>query len=154
VTTCDRVQAELSRRMDENHVLSSDSARHRSICAECAEFEETASEVSERYRIQVRAGVERLRGAVAPAPRLPRKRLPWLIPLAAALLCCLWAPKEEPVRVVAIAKAAPAPVPPRIWPIDEEDLSFLTVRDPLPVRLHDAFWPAEPEIELPKNLRF
>jgi hypothetical protein len=153
---CERVQAELSRAMDEGHVLSPDVARHRSVCAECAEFEELTNEFSRRYRGQVRAGIERLRGRTPVTHRFPRKGLSWSAPLAAALLIvCLGAPGEEaPVlaRINPVATSAPIP---RIWPVDE-DLSFLSVRDLLPVRLEDEFLPPQSfvEVALPKDLRF
>lgn len=151
---CDRVQSELSRTMDEPHGLSPQSARHLSICSECAEFEETAADVERRYRVRVRAGIDRLRRLEAPR-RFP-KRAPagGLLSFAAALLLCWWSaePTAPPVLVRVDPPAAAAPL--RIWPVDEEDLSFISVRDFLPVRLDDEFWPAEPEIVLPRSLRF
>lgn len=152
---CDRVQAEVSRTMDESHVLSPQSARHVSICSECAEFEETATDVARRYRVQVRAGIDRLRRLEAPRRFPKRATAGWLVPLAAALLLCWWG--AEPIAPKVLVQAAPAvtSAPPlRIWPVDEEDLSFISVRDFLPVRLDDEFWPSEPEIVLPRSLRF
>lgn len=151
---CDRAQADLSRTMDEDHDLSPEASRHLSVCAECAEFRETAVDVSRRYQIQVRAGIDRLRQLETQRPRFsPRRK--WLIPFAAAVLLCWWG--GEPRPPVALVKAAPAPPSPRIWPVDEAETSFISIRDFLPVRLDDEFLPArasESEITLPRGLRF
>ena len=151
--TCERIQAELSRGMDEDLELSSESSRHLSICAECAEFREASIAIARHYGIQVRAGIDRLRGLESPRPR-SGSRKGWLVPLAAALLLCWWsmAPKQA-----APPPAAPLPAAQvRIWPVDEEGLTFISVRDVLPVRLHDEFLPepAVSEISLPRDLRF
>jgi hypothetical protein len=135
--------------MDEDRVLSSESARHVSVCADCAEFQETAADVLHGYRHVVRAGIERLRRVEPPRLYSRRAWTRWLLPLTAALLCC-WG--TEPPAPPALVQSAPAPSP-RIWPLDE-DLSFLSIRDPLPVRLDDPYWPAAPEVELPVHLRF
>lgn len=147
---CDRVQADVSRSMDEAFVLPPESGRHLSTCAQCAEFREKAADVGRRYRRVVRAGIDRLR----PQQRFPvRRKLSWLIPLAAALLVCWGVPAPAP-QPPAVAQARPLPAPPvRIWPVDEE-VSFISVPDLLPVRLGDEFWPAETEIDLPRSLRF
>ena len=152
--TCDRIQAELSRAMDEDVELSSASRRHLALCAECAEFRESSTEIARRYGTQVRAGIDRLRGLPAPRPRFPAPKT-WLAPLAAALLLCWWSaePDQPPPRPVVAASPAPC----RNWPLDEAELSFISIRDVLPVRLHDEFPPEPPsvsEISLPRDLRF
>jgi hypothetical protein len=151
---CDRVQAELSRGMDEDVGLSSDSSRHLAICAECAGFRETSIEIAQQYGTQVRAGIDRLRGLESPRPRAAARKA-WLIPLAAAVLLCWWIAEPAPSAPPAPVVAPPAQV--RIWPIDEEGLTFISIRDVLPVRLHQEFLPDAPsptEISLPRNLRF
>ena len=151
---CERVQAELSRGMDEDVELSSDSSRHLAICTECAEFRETSIEITRTYGTHVRAGIERLRGLDSPRPR-PAARKTWLVPLAAAVLLCWWSAGPEPSTTRAVVVASPPQA--RIWPVDEAGLSFLCVRDLLPVRLHDEFLPEPPsvsEITLPRDLRF
>ena len=148
---CDRVQAELSRGMDEDLELSSDSSRHVATCVECAEFRETSIEIERRYANQVRAGIDRLRPMEKPRAR----RTPWLVPLAAALLLCWWSAEPKPSIPQAVAVAPAAHV--RIWPIDEAGLTFISIRDVLPVRLHQEFLPeaqSVSEITLPRDLRF
>ncbi len=152
--TCERVQVELSRAMDEDVELSSGSQRHLAVCAECAEFRESSIEIARRYGMQVRAGIDRLRGLPSPRPRFSARKK-WLAPLAAALLLCWWSagPVQTPPRAVVVASPAHS----RSWPLDEAELSFISIRDVLPVQLHDEF-PLEPssvsEISLPRDLRF
>jgi hypothetical protein len=152
--TCERVQVDLSRAMDEGVELSSGSQRHLAVCAECAEFRETSADIGRRYGLRVRTGIERMRRLEPPRPRLSARK-PWLAPLAAALLLCWWS--AEPVGTARPAAPVAVAPPVRIWPVDEAGLSFISVRDVLPLRLHDEFLPEPPavsEISLPRDLRF
>ena len=152
--TCDRVQSELSRAMDEDVELSSASRRHLAVCEECAEFQESSIGIGRRYGMQVRAGIDRLRGLPSPGPRFSAPKR-WLMPLAAALLLCWWS--AQPVQTPPRAAVASSPAPSRSWPLDEAELSFISIRDVLPVQLHDEFHlepPSALEISLPRDLRF
>ena len=156
--SCRRAQEEFS---------TPEAARHFSTCDECAEFRETTLAIENRYRMQVRAGIDRLRRrepVSAPRPRLSRV----LLPLAAMLLAC-WcglssgrsAPPSPPVS---LAAAPDAGVPAARSLLYEDaalfgdrglELSFLTIGDPrLPVRMDDELHLPEPEISLPRDLRF
>lgn len=161
--TCDRVQADLSRAMDGEIVLPSAVWDHVSECDECQAFQDAAADVGRRYRIQVLAGIDRLRRlepATLPSRRASKARL--LMPVAAAMLLCWWAvrPAQPPATVVVAAPQASTL--PRIGFLNDvfaaEEVSFLhSPAVVLPVRLDLELLPGEstgPEIALPRSLRF
>jgi hypothetical protein len=172
---CDRVQADLSGRMDGEPLLSSDTAEHLSTCAECGEFHATTVELSLRYEVQVRQGIDRLRQmeGLPPwgldAPRRSRRvKARLLIPLAAALLLCWWgmervkpaapAPPAVPSVALAVVKEPPLsdPALPRLRLFD--DLASIDAGEEfLPLRLDQDLLPLRSsgsEVTLPSSLRF
>jgi hypothetical protein len=174
--TCERVLSDLSRRMDGELTLSSETAEHLSTCADCGDFHATAAEISRRYELQLRLGIDRLRRIEDVPPfgldsKRPSKSLQanLFILLAAALLLCCWGMERtkpaSPVAPPAVPSVAMVPLNqplrcdpllPRLRlfddlsPIDEEE-EFLPLRldqDLLPLR------PSRSEISLPRSLRF
>jgi hypothetical protein len=169
--TCDRVQAELSRVMDEREALGSETAAHLLACDECGDFRVASIEMSRRYAQEVRAGIDRLRRLEGAVPsRKPGPPLRWLVSLAAAALLCwlgMGKSRVEPPAPQApvVALAGSAPVPPATrghlfgdrLPFDEAASFILDFQPRLPVRLDQEFLPAAPEpveINLPRSLRF
>jgi hypothetical protein len=167
---CDRVQEDLSGRMDGEPSLASETAEHLSTCTDCGDFHATAAEFSRRYELQLRLGIDRLRGMEGLDSKRPFRSLNakrW-IPLGAALLLCCWglervkpetpAPPAVPAVAMVALKKPPLsnPALPRLRlfddlaPIDEEE-EFLPLRldqDLLPLR-SSRF-----EVSLPLSLRF
>jgi hypothetical protein len=175
--TCDRALEDLSRRMDGGQALSSETVEHLSTCADCGNFHETAAEVSRRYKLQLRLGIDRLRqGEGLPPFGLDSKRpsrslsAKLLIPLAAALLCCCWgmgrtkpaapAPPPPPGAPMALAEAnRPPPSDPALARLRLfDDLAPLSEEEEfLPLRLDQDLLPLRSsrfEVSLPLSLRF
>jgi len=169
---CRRAQSEFSRSLDEAAPLSSEAEHHLSTCEDCGSFRDATVAVERRYRGQVRAGIDRLRRLDRPSfrPR-PASRPRLWIPVAAALLIwgwgwATWKPSVQPSTPQPVAvRTEPKPVRrtmlfedvgllDRIGP----ELSFLQVGEPrLPHRLDQELLSirmTEPEIALPRNLRF
>jgi hypothetical protein len=135
---------------------------HLSACSECREFAEVSGDLADRYRRQVRRGIDRLqrsRPAFPPAPSLVRR----LLPLAAAVLILLSLPilppsggsptpvgtasgrvplfdavLPDPVDVRVLAWSGETPLPRRL----DQDLPGVGSGDPDPV------------VTLPASLRF
>jgi hypothetical protein len=170
--TCDRVQAELSKAMDEQGTLCSETTAHLLTCGECGDFRASSTEISQEYATEVRAGIDRLRrleGAVPPKKR--RRLIRVLAPLAAAALLC-WLgmgksqgdPPSSPAPSVALMKAAPVRPALRVRlfearsPFDDEVTFVLDLRPKLPLRLDQEFLPDRSDlseiISLPRSLRF
>jgi len=160
--SCEQVQAEISRTLDEGRALPPRAIRHLSGCADCEAFRSESAEFAQRYATEVRAGIDRLRGVEkTPGPR----RRPRLIAaaLAAACLLCWWgrgaAPPPAPV-LVTTSPAAPASrvrlfESPEL--LERAEVSFLFEREVLPVRLDQDLLPARSErseSHLPASLRF
>ena len=160
---CDRVQAEISETLDEGGTLSTRAGRHLSGCACCEAFRADSIGLADRYAREVRAGIERLRGAETVAPRRWRPALLGAALAAACLLGWGWTLVRPPVPA-AVPTARPAPAPasrvrlfeaPELF--DREEVSFLFERDALPVHLDQDLLPERQdlsEIRLPPSLRF
>jgi hypothetical protein len=172
---CDRAQAALSERMDGESLLSPETAEHLSTCAECCEFHSTTVELSLRYEVQVRQGIDRMRQAEGlppwglDAPRRSRGvKARLLIPLAAALLLCWWgmerskpktpaSPAVSSVALVVVkAPLLSDPALPRLRLFD--DLATIDAGEEyLPLRLDQDLLPRRlsgSEVTLPSSLRF
>lgn len=177
--TCDRIQRDLSRVMDDE-LSPQDAAAaldHASTCAECGEFRRGAVEVMGRYRSQVLSGVDRLRkGAAAQvwtSKNSRRRRMVALVSLAAVAMVC-WVggtrstPPTSSLQSVAVA-GMPLTVSPKAAfhrffdtlgedEDDEESPSLAYGRGlPLPVRLDQDFESSSgvpAVIDLPRSLRF
>jgi hypothetical protein len=159
--TCDRVQAEISRSLDEDHDLSPEAARHLMICGDCDDFRSDSIRIASGYAAEVRAGIDRLRGVEsAPPPRSRRAGL--LLAAAAALLLMIASIQSEapPPRAVS-RRPAPEAAGPRPRVLDSlpdlDELGLLVEREPIPVRLNQDFLPTRidvSEISLPRSLRF
>jgi len=169
--TCDRVQAELSRAMDEPRTLGSEAAAHVRTCDECGDFHATSIDLSRRYAREVRSGIDRLRrleGGIPPRKPLRPARL--LLPLAAAALLfglglslSRGAAPLPPAPRVALTKISSLKPAPRARLLEdrspfEEEVSLLFDLQPkLPLRLDQEFLPdlsERAEISLPRSLRF
>jgi hypothetical protein len=160
--SCEHVQAEISRTLDEGGALPPRAIRHLSGCADCEAFRGESAEFAERYAREVRAGIERLRGVEKRA--VPQRR-PLLLSaaLAAACLLCWWGraatPPSAPVLVTTPSAAPSSRV--RLFEspelLERAEVSFLFEREVLPVRLDQDLLPARSElseIHLPASLRF
>lgn len=159
--TCDQVQAELSRAIDEGREGSAVGG-HLSLCPACGEFLALSERLADRYRRQVRRGIDRLgRSMPVRRPRPSPARL--LLPLAAAVLILLSVPVHAPPRISAPpARAAGSRVP--LFDVvapDPVDLQILAWSGdlPLPRRLdQDLPGPGalepDPGLSLPAGLRF
>lgn len=166
--TCSRAQSECSRSSDERVPLSPEVARHLETCDDCADFRRTTFAIERQYRKHVLSGIDRLRrlDAAAPPTRKRSRAARW-IPMAAALLIGAWGMVRGTPDLVPPAPVATQTAPPSRSLLLEEarllkeidlELSFLSLKEPLlPVRLNqDLPWFAspDPEIALPRNLRF
>ncbi|HVE42911.1 MAG TPA: hypothetical protein VNM14_23725 [Planctomycetota bacterium] len=162
--SCELVQAEISRTLDEGGALLPRAARHLLECPDCEEFRVGAIRLTERYATEVRAGIDRLRGTgkAAAAPRRPA-----LLAAAFAAACLLgwWGMIQTPPAAPAVVRAPEAAVLPasrvRLFEspelVDREEVSFLFEREALPVRLDQDLLPTRSdlsEIHLPASLRF
>jgi len=159
--TCDRVQAELSRALDDNRDLAAFGA-HLSVCSDCSDFATASWDLAARYRKQVIQGIDRLRRS-PPPPVLRRTSSPWLRSLAAALWVLLSVPlppHEGPPAGSPAAASARVPLFDEVR-IDLIDLQLLAWagEPPLPRRLDQDLPTAfsfdfEPSVALPSRLRF
>ena len=158
---CDRVQAEVSRALDEDRDLAAFGA-HLSVCSACSDFATVSREVAGRYRKRVIQGIHRLRRD-APPRVMRRSAASWLLPLAAAVLVFMSMPLRPPEGPPAgSSPAASARVPlfdeVRIDLIDLQVLAWAG-EPPLPRRLDQDLPTAfsfefEPSVALPSSLRF
>jgi hypothetical protein len=159
--SCDRIQFELSRAIDEHRDLAAFDA-HLSVCHDCGDFATVSRDLGERYRRRVTQGIDRLRRGMPPATQ-KRRPAGWLLPLAAAFSVLWSVPLRPPPPLPAIwASPASARVPlyddVRFDPVDLRALAW-SGEPPLPGRL-DQDLPsslspdADPGITLPSTLRF
>jgi len=159
--TCDRVQAGVSRALDEDRDLAAFGA-HLSVCSDCSDFATASMGLGARYRNQVLQGMDRLR-RVPPPPVIRRSSSSWLIPLAAAVVVLLSVPlrpQENPPAESPPAAAARVPLFDGVR-IDLIDLQLLAWagEPPLPRRLDQDLPTAfsfefESSVALPPRLRF
>ncbi|MBV8878472.1 MAG: hypothetical protein JO332_00775 [Planctomycetaceae bacterium] len=155
--TCDELQAEFSRALDEGGSLAP-YERHVAACSECSDFADAALELASRYRAQVLRGIDRLR---CPSPTLvPRgPGVRRLLPLAAAILVLVSVPLRPappPERPVPTA-AAHVPLFDGMHLVPEDLGLAVAVDPPLPRRLDHDLPPlleGDPSVLLPPDLRF